>query len=376
MTTGCISMCISVLYTTGRSNTGCACLVPLPWVHVYRPGFFTQPFWTKPPEQHGPEGHQPQRRPTAPGVAGMALPAQGIIPVVPSPSGALSIACRRKLINDCAATNHPPCATRQLARHANILHCIVVSAADPPINSLGETTRRHYVDDANFALGMSRPGAHLQADSGMGRVHFPERRGTDGPKTGTKHIEFKSCTEEFRNKQKRHGKSVGGDGADAVLVMDRKRQTYLEDGTLLKDNQNSTTPLEQSMGRKKTVTSARNGIPYTSGGDKPYPSPEYAPGFYDDYAVPSSAAWATQIAREARADPTKHAGATTVKAPQRMTWKLRTQLEAYEQDMGDVGALPQIACDEVRSTWCLALCRRSPCSPFADGSNRFHAHKI
>lgn len=240
------------------------------------------------------------------------------------------------------------------ALHPNTVKFAVAIATDPPINSLGETTRRHYVDDANFALGMSRPGHHLQADSGMGKVHFAERRGTDGPKTGLKHIEQQSRTDEFRNKQKHHGKSAGGDGREAVLVMDRKRQTFLADGTLLKDNQNSTTPLEQSMGRKKTVTSARNGIPYTSGGDKPYPSPEYAPGFYDDYAVPSSAAWATQIAREARADPTKHAGATTVKPPQRMTWKLRTQLEAYEQDMDDVGALPQIACDEVRYP-CLAL---------------------
>jgi hypothetical protein len=204
------------------------------------------------------------------------------------------------------------------------------------------------VDDANFSVGMSRPGQHLQADSGMGKVHFVEQRGTEGPKTGTKHIEQQPCTQEFHSKQKRHGKSVGGDGADAVLVMDRKRQTYIEDGTLLKDNQNSTTSLETSMGRKITVTSARNGIPYTSGGDKPYPSPEYAPGFYNDYAVPSSAAWATQIAREARADPTKHAGGAAVKPPHRMTWKLRTQLETYEQDMNDVGALPQIACDEVR----------------------------
>ena len=52
------------------------------------------------------------------------------------------------------------------------------------------------------------------------------------------------------------------------------------------------------------------------------------------------------VAREARADPTKHAAVEHVKAPQRMTWKLRKQLETYEQDMNDVGALPQIECDE------------------------------
>lgn len=201
------------------------------------------------------------------------------------------------------------------------------------------------MDDSNFTRGMSRPGAHLQADSGMGKVHFAEGRGTEAGPTGTLHIERKSCTDEFHNKQKRHGKS-GGDNAAAVLVMDRKRQTYIEDGTLLKHNQTSTTMLETSMGEKIRVTSARNGIPYTTAGDKSYPCPEYSVGFYDEYSVPSSAAWATSVAREARKDPTKHAGGTAVQPPMRMTWKLRTQLETYEQDMDDVGALPQIACDE------------------------------
>ena len=68
-------------------------------------------------------------------------------------------------------------------------------------------------------------------------------------------------------------------------------------------------------------------------------------GFYVDYSVPSSAAWATSVAREARRDPTKHSGVDHVQPPQRMTWKLRRQLEDYSQDMGDVQNLPEIACD-------------------------------
>jgi len=193
---------------------------------------------------------------------------------------------------------------------------------------------------------MSRPGAHLPADGGMGKIHFEEQRGSESGPTGTRHIEQAPCTDEFRNEEKRHFEREAGLPKEAVLVMDRKRQTFTEEGKLLKDCQNSTTSLETSMGQKVRVTSARNGIPYTSGGDKPYPSPEYSQQFYNDYSVPSSVAWATQVAREARADPTKHAAVEHVKAPQRMTWKLRKQLETYEQDMNDVGALPQIECDE------------------------------
>ena len=40
--------------------------------------------------------------------------------------------------------------------------------------------------------------------------------------------------------------------------------------------------VEKQMGMKKKVVSARNGIPYMQGGDKSYPSPEYAPDFYKD----------------------------------------------------------------------------------------------
>lgn len=121
---------------------------------------------------------------------------------------------------------------------------------------------------------MSATGWSLPADGGMGRVHFAETRGTDARPTGTKHIQQAPCTAEFATAQKRH---LRGDGnaEDASLVMDRKKQVYIEDGKLLKYNQTHTRPLERSMGQKIRVTSARNGIPYMSGGDKPYPSPEY-----------------------------------------------------------------------------------------------------
>eukprot|EP01049_Picozoa_sp_SAG25_P006777 SAG25_NODE_527_length_7183_cov_5.308018_2_plen_139_part_00 len=126
-----------------------------------------------------------------------------------------------------------------------------------------------------------------------------------------------------------------------------------------------TRSLERSLGRKVRVESARNGIPYVSGGDKHYPSPEYrcvrlcnvgvagrpgslpdltdvlgacSEGFYGDYSVPSSVAWAKTIEREARKDPTKHAHDHS-KPPQRMTWKLRRQLEEYQQEMEDVKGL-------------------------------------
>ena len=61
--------------------------------------------------------------------------------------------------------------------------------------------------------------------------------------------------------------------------------------------------------------------------------------------MPSNVAWATTVAREARKDPTKHAGAAHGPPPRRMTWKLRRQLEDYQQDMSDVQALDADASD-------------------------------
>eukprot|EP01048_Picozoa_sp_COSAG05_P011398 COSAG05_NODE_1070_length_5967_cov_444.629857_7_plen_150_part_00 len=142
------------------------------------------------------------------------------------------------------------------------------------MGSLGETSRRHYTDDANFQPGLSATGWSLPADGGMGRVHFTEKRGTAGRNTGTKHIERAPCTQEFSTAQKRHLRDNHA-AADASLVMDRKKQVYNEDGNLLKYNQTHTRPLEESMGQKIRVENARNGVPYMSGGDKAYPSPEY-----------------------------------------------------------------------------------------------------
>jgi hypothetical protein len=127
---------------------------------------------------------------------------------------------------------------------------------------------------ANFQHGMSTSGCSLPADGGMGRAHFAEMRGSTGRETGLRHIERKPNNAEFAAAQKRHLRNPIP-FKEEVLVMDRKIQVYNEDGNLLKHNQTRTCPLEQSMGQKIRVTNARNGIPYMSGGDKPYPSAEY-----------------------------------------------------------------------------------------------------
>jgi hypothetical protein len=156
----------------------------------------------------------------------MALPASGILPVLPNATGT------------CAPT---PCRAGIACCHAQFLSPSHVSCwssvrrADPPAASL-ESSRRHYTDDSNFRPGLSTSGAHLPADGGMGRVHFAERRGGGARATGTRHIEPVPCAEEFRNRQKRH-LGPKEDTQDQLLAMDRKKQVYNDDGNLLKYNQ-------------------------------------------------------------------------------------------------------------------------------------------
>ena len=126
---------------------------------------------------------------------------------------------------------------------------------------MGLAVRRHFIDDPNMRVGLSTPGNHLQADGGQGRVHYREARGAGARPEGTKYIGETRCDAEFRNKQKKHLVSTNR-GEGTLLNMDRKKQTYLPNGQLLKNNQFSEREVEKQMGKKIRVTSARNGIPY------------------------------------------------------------------------------------------------------------------
>ena len=138
---------------------------------------------------------------------------------------------------------------------------VVPSASDPPINNMGLATRRHYIDDPNMRVGLSTPGNHLPADGGHGRLHYQEARGTEARPEGTMYIGETRSDAEFRNKQKRHLVSTNR-GEGEPVEMDRKKQTYLENGKLLKNCQFSEREVEKQMGMKSRVISARNGIPY------------------------------------------------------------------------------------------------------------------